>query len=374
VPDLSCTQPAHSDSERIAQFECDKARLAQTLQEAESSLARLRRAYTHALEQLQLLRHGLFVAKAERTPAHADQLAFDAMFVQVQQIQEAIQAAEQDPGEEDSTSPNKHHDRNNKKKPKGRRNLSQANLPERRVEILDPDLEGKAERIGFEESFRLGYERGGMRRIVAARAVYRTTGPTEPIKVSTRESDLTVEAKSEVMSEIHETESAEQAAASHAKNTADATSGTKTQIIKAPLPKELFRRALLLPSMIAHLLTAKYMMGIPFYRLEQKFALEGFSLDRGTMCRYAEEAGATLGAIVEAMRKDAFDHAFCLSTDATGVSIQLGPLAERAGQRKPCRKGHFFVLPSNSLARAGWHGIKGCLCLSRTKTRLPASI
>ena len=45
------------------------------------------------------------------------------------------------------------------------------------------------------------------------------------------------------------------------------------------------------------------MMGVPFYRLEQKFALEGAGVDRSTMCRYAENIGATLGAIVEAARK-----------------------------------------------------------------------
>jgi len=343
VHELSRTQPLASDLVRIAQLECDNARLVEKLREAESSNARLRRAYTHALEQLQLLRHRLFVAKAERVPAHADQLAFDVLFAQVQQLEKAIEQAEGN--QDDARTKDDQGDPKKKKKPKGRRDLSKAaNLPERRIEILNPDLEGKVERIGFEESFRLGYERGGMRRIVVARAVYRTIESTEPIKASTPESEVTVDAKSEAMSEIHETESTEQTAAIDPNRTVDVTSEMKTTIVTVPLPKELFRRALLLPSMIAYLLTAKYMMGIPFYRLEQKFTLEGFSLDRGTMCRYAEDAGATLGAIVEAMRKDAFDHAFCLSTDATGVSIQLGPLAERGGQRKPCRKGHFFVV------------------------------
>jgi hypothetical protein len=107
----------------------------------------------------------------------------------------------------------------------------------------------------------------------------------------------------------------------------------------------LFRRSFLAPSTIAYLLIAKYMMGIPFYRLEEKLALEGAPLDRGTMCRYAEDAGATLGALVEVARKEAFDNAFCLSTDATGVAIQLGPIAERTvPTRAPCRKGHFFVV------------------------------
>src|SRR5690606_9128423 len=46
-----------------------------------------------------------------------------------------------------------------------------AEMPEERVEILDPELEGKAERIGFEVSYQLGYQRGGPRRILIAREV-----------------------------------------------------------------------------------------------------------------------------------------------------------------------------------------------------------
>lgn len=63
-------------------------------------------------------------------------------------------------------------------RPKGRRNLADANLPERRVELTDPDFEelvkqGKAVRVGFEISYRLGYERGGHCKIVIERATYR---------------------------------------------------------------------------------------------------------------------------------------------------------------------------------------------------------
>lgn len=94
--------------------------------------------------------------------------------------------------------------------------------------------------------------------------------------------------------------------------------------------------------MIAHILVAKYMMGLPFYRLEQKFAHDGVCVDRGTMCRYAEDVGATLGAIVLAARDEAFAKSFCLSTDATGISIQPTPIED--GKRQPCRKGHFFVV------------------------------
>jgi transposase len=302
--------PLTPEQQRIAQLECDlavlrreHAALRSQLQDTEGALARLRLAYTRALEQLQLLRHRLFVAKAERADTRAEQLAFDAMFAQVHTLEKALEAAEQQTasGEFDGGAQKDKPTR----KPKGRRNLDDARLPERRVEILDSELEGRAERIGFEESSRLGYERGGMRRIVVARAVY-------------KDPDVTPAASSE------------------------ASDQAPVHIVRAPRPLELFRRGLRAPSMIAHVLCTKYMMGVPFYRLEQKFTLEGVSLDRGTMCRYAEDAGATLGAIVEAARKEAFETAFCLSTDATGVSIQPGPLAER--DRGPCRKGHFFVV------------------------------
>ena len=108
------------------------------------------------------------------------------------------------------------------------------------------------------------------------------------------------------------------------------------------MPKELFPRGLLAPSMIAHILVQKYRWGLPFHRQARMSAAEGFRLDDGMMCRYAEDAGATLGCIVDAMAKEAREKAFCLSTDATGVCIQ--PERLPGGQRQACRKGHFFVV------------------------------
>ncbi|MEO8903120.1 MAG: DUF2169 domain-containing protein [Polyangiaceae bacterium] len=63
---------------------------------------------------------------------------------------------------------------------------------------------------------------------------------------------------------------------------------------------------------------------------------------RAADARSTEDIGACLGAIVLACVDDARKHAFCLSTDATGVSIRPKPLPD--GTRQPCRKGHFFVV------------------------------
>jgi transposase len=174
-------------------------------------------------------------------------------------------------------------------------------MPEERVEIFDPALEGQAERIGFEESYKVRYRRGGHVRVVVARATYKTataaaSQPSDPPAM--------------------------------------------TQIFTVPMPKELFPRGLLAPSMIAHILVQKYRWGLPFHRQARMCAAEGFPIDDGTMCRYGEDAGATLGCIVDAMAKQAKATAFCLSTDATGVCIQPVP----GPARQACRKGHFFVV------------------------------
>ena len=301
-------QASRATLDRVAELEAENARLRAKLVDSEQTLQRLRQAYTNALEQLQLAKRRLFVAKAERREAVPEQLQLDLLSQQVEQLGKELNQAETAANSEASTDtteeshPNKtakaRQDDGTKPKSSGRRNLALSTLPMIRVEITNPELESKAERIGFEESWKLGYERGGQRRILVARVVYRLAEK-------------------------------------------DPETGA-LQIVKAEAPKELVRRSLLSASLIAHVLIAKYVLGVPFARQESLYQLMGEGLDRSTMCRYAEDIGATLGAVVDAMAHEAKTTAFCLSTDATGVAIQ--PTFIGDGKRQPCRKGHFFVV------------------------------
>ena len=274
------------------------------LQASKQTVERLRAAYTAALEQLQLAKRRLFVAKAERREAVPEQLQLDLLTKQVEQLGKELAEAEATSGssspktDSESEKPTKAKRlRTTETKPSGRRNLAESDLPLVCVEIADPELEGTAERIGVETSWKVGWERGGQRRICIERVVYQLPKQDED---------------------------------------------DSALIVKAELPKELCRRSLLAPALIAHILVAKYMLGVPFARQETMYRLTGEVLDRGTMCRYAENVGATLGAIVDAMAKEAKATAFCLATDATGVAIQPSPVGD--GKRHPCRKGHFFVV------------------------------
>jgi transposase len=114
-----------------------------------------------------------------------------------------------------------------KAKPKGRRDVKALPIAEERHEILDPDLEGKAPRIGFEESYQLGWRKAGPVRLVIARAKYRISPETDAPTIFTAE-----------------------------------------------LPPRTFARSLAAPSLLAKILTDKYCDGLPLYRQEERFARE----------------------------------------------------------------------------------------------------
>ncbi|HMI82533.1 MAG TPA: transposase [Polyangiaceae bacterium] len=321
VADAPNAQASYDDARvvvlaaEVASLRDDNTALRGELARTQSALANLRIRYHQLLEELHLSKRRLVVAKAERLDDVADaQLAFDKLLAETQAIEKVLVATDSAKGDTDEKNDTQAKPKSERRPrtgppPTGRRKLEESGLPEVRVELADPELEGKAERIGTEESSRVAYERGGYRRLVLARIVYKESVPNE--------------------------------AAPTDRGTAARPNPPTFRIVTVPMPKEIMMRGMLAPSMIARLLTMKYVLGVPFHRYEQHCAREGFSLDRGTMCRYAEHVGATLGCIVEAARKEAIATAFCLSTDATGVAIQ--PTRLEDGKRQPCRKGHFFV-------------------------------
>ena len=275
---------------------------------------KLRRAYEQLKEHLELLRRRIFQAKAERIDVTQLGLEFagtkqklDALAKQLdderplQPLPDATDLTPADPPPASGRRP-----RPNRS---GRRDLTDESMPEERIEIPDPAMDGKAEPIGFETSCRYSYRRGGPVRVVVARVKYK------PLEVDGRE----------VEEEVDE----------HGRKTG-------AVIITAPMPKELFKRGLLAPSLIAHILVQKFRFGIPFHRLSEMLRAQGVRVDDSVMCRYAEDAGNTLACIVDVCAREAKETAFCLSTDATGVCIQPEPA--KNAPRRACRKGHFFVV------------------------------
>ena len=135
--------PDHTPG-RIAELEAQLARLTAERDAASARADKVQRAYERLLEHYELLKRRIFVAKAERVPH--EQLELE--FAETKRKLDAM-AKDLDHGSEDepASSPTPTPTPEDKPKPKGRRNLCAAEMPEERVEILDPELEGKAERI-----------------------------------------------------------------------------------------------------------------------------------------------------------------------------------------------------------------------------------
>ena len=264
----------------------------------------LRRAWEQLKAHHELLKRRIFVAKAERIDTAQLEIEFAETAAKLAKMASELDgdAPADDAPEPEPTSstggsaPPGGSGKSRTSKGSGRQNLADADdLPIERVELFDEALEGVAPRAGFEESYMLGYRRACAVRILVARAKYRTAQPDGDVAVVT-----------------------------------------------TAKPRELYDRAMLAPSFIAHLLAKKYRWGMPFHRAARELLADGIRLDDSTMCRYAEHVGASLGVIVDACAAEARETAFCLSTDATGVAIQPTPLAD--GRRQACAKGHFFVV------------------------------
>ena len=279
-----------SAEEQIAEL---KAALAAAEERAAALAAerdRLREAYQQLKLELELLKRRLYVAKAERIDTTQLELELGGKLAELDALARRLAGEAADPA---PAAPPASDRTKRTKKPRGRRDLREADLPEESIEIVDPELEGKADRIGFEESCAIGWRRPTPVRVIIRRAKYRTKDPSGP------------------------------------------------QTASAPPPPALIRRGLALPSMLAHIASDKFCDGLPLYRQEDRFARAGFRIDRGTMCRWLEELGGAVGAtIVEAMRKEALASAFCIATDATGVLVQ--PIKD-AQVRQPARRCHYLV-------------------------------
>jgi hypothetical protein len=292
-----------SNTPGSATYDATLARIAE-LEAAVAALTaerdRLRDAYRALQLDVELMRRRLFVAKAERIDTTQLELEFAAKLAVLDNLGKQLDPAADAPDAGEPTPPAKG------KRPTGRRDLRTVNLPEERIELPDPELEGKAERFDWEESCRVMWRRGGLVRLVIARGKYRDAGTVSPVDAA---------------------------------SPADAASPV---IVTAILPPSILPRSMATPSLLAHIVSDKFCDGLPLFRQADRFDRLGFHIDRGLMSRWIEDLGMIVGnTVVFAMRNEALHTAFCIATDATGVLVQ--PIRGGDQVRRACRRGHFLV-------------------------------
>jgi transposase len=373
--------------------------------DVEAERDRLREAYQALLREVELARRRLVVAKAERIDTMQLELEFAAKLAAL----DALAGKVEDEGEAEGGGQGEAEGAGGTSKPeppggkrkRGRRDLRLLDVPEERVELTDPVLEGKATRSGTEESSVLRWKRGGLVRVVLVRIKYDTWSPAvvelhatttsrderaagvnaaqmvdagaAPVANGGGDETAVVIAPEHAVSASGVPATTEQEAQAASGGGPTATAPTSAGepaprpctthactidelralvatdprtadgvIVTAPMPPRLLARSIASPSLLGHIISDKFCDGLPLHRQEDRFARLGVPIDRGTMCRWLEEIGATLGAtIVEAMRREALATAHCIATDATGILVQPSPRPDR--QSQPCRRAHFFV-------------------------------
>jgi len=262
-----------------------------------AKVASLEETIANLAHENQLLKRRLFGNKTERGHTSEMQLALGDLLATEARLQKELDAAIAQAKKDAGGGAQEPNGAGERPKPRGRRDLLASKLPRFTMEILDEELEEKEgyRRIGFDDSGQLMFRRGGFMVLVKRVARY------------------------------------------------EKVEGGTTTAVTVPTPVTLFPRGLLHTSTVAHLMVSKFGLGVPHYRLERDLADQGVPLDRGTMSRYMEQAGNTLGAtVVHAMWADAIANAQVISTDATGALIQPAK-DKKDGRAQACKKGHFFT-------------------------------
>ena len=127
--------------------------------------------------------------------------------------------------------------------------------------------------------------------------------------------------------------------------------------ITAPL-HTLQDRCIATPRLLAHTLTNRFELHLPYYRIEQMYARLGVPIPRQTLCGWSGMAHDACGLIIEQIKRDVFQggHVQC---DETPVKYQD---PERKGV---CGTGYLWVIhnPARNLSLFAWRTGRGAACL-----------
>ena len=92
----------------------------------------------------------------------------------------------------------------------------------------------------------------------------------------------------------------------------------------APPPLQLIPRSIATPGLLAHVLTAKFVDHLPFYRQEKFFARLGVDLGRATMCNWAMRAAEACIPLLNLI-KDEILEGRLINIDETTVQVLAEP-------------------------------------------------
>lgn len=118
--------------------------------------------------------------------------------------------------------------------------------------------------------------------------------------------------------------------------------GNNVTVIEAPRPKQALSGSYASPEAVAYLMTQKYVMASPLYRMEQEFHRQGLELSRQTMANWLlDSADLWLKPIYECLHKKLLTHEV-LHADETTLQVLLEE------GRRPQSKSYMWVYRTSS--------------------------
>ena len=97
-------------------------------------------------------------------------------------------------------------------------------------------------------------------------------------------------------------------------------------IVKAPMDQPVINGSFASPEAVAHLMTQKFVMGVPLYRQEQEWKRQGIELSRQTMSNWLLKCTEDwLEPIYDALREIMLEHFSALHADETTLQVLQEP-------------------------------------------------
>ena len=127
--------------------------------------------------------------------------------------------------------------------------------------------------------------------------------------------------------------------------------------IIAPLPT-LQDRCIATPKLIAHTLSNRFELHLPYYRIEQMYERAGVPIPRQTLCGWSGMAHDACALIMKAIKREVFADGY-VQIDETPVKYQD---PERQGL---CGTGYLWVVhnPVRNISLFEWHTGRAAACL-----------
>ena len=124
--------------------------------------------------------------------------------------------------------------------------------------------------------------------------------------------------------------------------------------------RQLQDRCIATPRLLAHLITSRFELHLPYYRIEQMYARSGLPISRQTLCGWAGMTHEACRLVIDAIKREVFEGGY-VQIDETPVKYQ------DPGREGVCGTGYLWSVfnPGSGLGFMQWHTGRGAACLEQ---------